>query len=55
MVSFLAGGLNELSKHMHMQLNEGDKVREYYSCLKLMIHVHFFNQFPRKHVPLKGF
>ena len=46
--SFLTEALYDRSKLIFGTLNEGDKVRECYSCLKLMIqahlHVGFFFQ-----------
>ena len=36
--SFLTGVLHGCFKLIYQYLNEGDKVRECYSCLKLMVH-----------------
>ena len=55
--SFLAGALHDCSKHKYAYLNEGDKVRECYNFLKVMIqghlHVVFFAMFFIKCASLK--
>ena len=38
--SFLARALYDCFKVIYMYLNEADKVRHYYSCLKMMIEAH---------------
>ena len=47
--SFSTGVLYDCLKLIHLYLNEGDKVRECYSCLKMMVqahlHVGFFKIF----------
>ena len=47
--SFLTRVLNDCFKLIYAYLNEGDKVRECYSCLKMMIqahvHVAIFSQY----------
>ena len=54
----LTGALYDF-KLLYVDLNEGDKVRGCYSCLKWMIqahlHVGFFKMFFIKHVLLKRF
>ena len=57
--SFLTGVLYDCLKLIYACLNEGDKVRECYSCLKMMIqahlHVDFFSIFFIKRASLKRF
>ena len=47
--SFLTGVLDDCFKLMCAYLNDGDKIRQCYSCLKMMIqahlHVGFFSQY----------
>ena len=54
---FLTGVLYDCFKFIHAYLNEGDKVSECFSCLKMMIqaplHVGFFTIFFIKRAPLK--
>ena len=57
--SFLTGVLYDRFKLIHAYLNEGDKVRECYSCLKTVIQAHFyvgfFTTFFIKRASLKWF
>ena len=57
--SFLAEALYDRFKLVYGYLNEGEKVRECYSYLKLMIqgylHAGFLKIFLMKHVSLKRF
>ena len=58
-ISFLTGVLYDCFKLIYAYLNEGDKVRECYSCLKLIVqahlHVGFFTVFFIKRASLKRF
>ena len=55
--AFLKGVLYDCFKLIYAYLNEGDKVREYYSCLKMIVQVHlhvgFSTIFFIKRAPLK--
>ena len=55
--SFLTRAFHGYGKFIYVYLSEGDKAREYYSCLKLMMqahsHVGLFKVFLIKHVPIK--
>ena len=57
--SFLTGVSYDRFKLTYVNLNEQDRVRECYNCLKLMIqahlHVGFLTKFFIKHVSLKRF
>ena len=57
--SFLAEVSYDCVKLISVYVNEGDKVCECYSCLKMMIqvslHVCFFTKFFIKHASLKRF
>ena len=57
--SFLTGVLHDCFKLMYAYLNEGDKVRKCYSCLKMIIqahlHVGFFKIFFIKRSLFKRF
>ena len=57
--SFLTEALYDRSKLVDSYSNEGDKVRECYTYLKLMIqaylHLGFFKIFFIKHISLKRF
>ena len=56
---FLAGVLYNCFKLIHAYLNEGHKVRECYSCLKIIVQAHlyvgFFPIFSIKCASLKRF
>ena len=43
--SFLTGGLYDCFKPKYAYLNEGDNIRECYSCLKMMIQAHLHVRF----------
>ena len=43
--SFLTRVLYDCLKLLYAYLNKGDKVREYYSCLKIKIQVHLHFDF----------
>ena len=55
--SFLTGGFHNCFKLIYAHFNEGNKVRECYNCLKIMIqahlHVVFFTIFFIKRASLK--
>ena len=57
--SFLTGVLYDCFKLIYAYLNEGHKIREYYSCLKLIVqahlHVGFFIIFFIKRASLQRF
>ena len=57
--SFLTGVLNDCFQLINVYLNEEDKVRKCYSCLKVMIQAHlqadFFTKFFSKRASLKRF
>ena len=41
--SFLTEALYDCFKLIYVDLDKGDKICDYYSCLKLMIKVHYLN------------
>ena len=43
--SFITGVLHDCSKLIYAYLNEGNKIRECYSCLKMMMQAHFYVSF----------
>ena len=43
--SFITGVLHDCSKLIYAYLNEGNKIRECYSCLKMMMQAHLHVSF----------